>query len=99
MLMVVPVDADVDEAQYIAQQDRQYRQQRFGRIPMRHLQFEHHDGDDDRDHAVTERLQPALTHAHPLLNFAASLTDLPQLCTLCRTPTSAYVGGCFRRPE
>jgi hypothetical protein len=27
------------------------------------LEFEHHDGDENRDHAVAERLEPALVHA------------------------------------
>ena len=32
---------------------------------VRHLQLEHHDRDQDRDHPVTEGQQPVLLHPHP----------------------------------
>ena len=66
MVMVVPVDADVDEAQHIAQEDRQQRPQVGEGGPVRDLQLEHHDGDDDGDDAVAEGFQPSLPHAEPL---------------------------------
>ena len=29
---------------------------------MRHLEFQHHDGDDDGDNAITERFESSLVH-------------------------------------
>ncbi len=62
MVMVVPIDADVNVTQNIAQEHRQQRLQvgEFGRAG--HLQFQHHDGDDDGDDAVAEGFQPVLFH-------------------------------------
>jgi hypothetical protein len=33
---------------------------------VRHLQFQHHDGDDDGEHAIAERLEPACAHVAPI---------------------------------
>src|SRR5438552_2002594 len=62
MMMVVPIDAEVNEAQDIAQQYWQHRFQRGEFSCMRHLQFQHHDGDDDRKDAVAERFEPGRFH-------------------------------------
>ena len=62
VVMVVPVDADVDEAQHVAQEHREQRLQRGQIGAVRHLQFQHHDGDDDGEHAVAEGFQPVLFH-------------------------------------
>ena len=62
MVMVVPVDADVDEAQYIAQEHRDQWRKSLDALAMRRLQLQHHDGDDDGDHAGAECFDPILTH-------------------------------------
>ena len=31
-------------------------------VAVRHLQLQHHDGDDDGDHAIAERFEPAFGH-------------------------------------
>src|SRR4029077_2583260 len=50
---------------------------------MRYLHFQHHDGNDDGDHAVAERLQPPFGHL-PSATFpgteAASLSQPSGLC-------------------
>src|SRR5690348_13677140 len=61
--MVVPVDAEVDEAQHVAQKDREHRTQRGERRVVRHVQLEHHDRDEDGDHAIAERFEPIRCHA------------------------------------
>ena len=57
VVVVVPVDAQVDEAQHVAQEHRQQRAQVGEIVAVRHLQLQHHDGDDDGEHAVAERLE------------------------------------------
>ena len=54
ILELIPINSHVDEAEDVAAQHRQHGQQRIevGTVP--HLEFEHHDGDDDRDDAIAE---------------------------------------------
>ena len=60
MMMVVPVDTDVNKAQHIAEEDGQQIAQVFQFHAMRDLEFQNHDGDDDGDHTIAECFQPAL---------------------------------------
>ena len=54
VMVVVPVDPDVDEAQEVAHEQGDERLQVREVRAVRHLQFEHHDGDDDGEHAIAE---------------------------------------------
>src|SRR5512135_997799 len=63
MVVVVPVDADIDEAQHIAQENRDQRCERIDALAMRHLELQHHDGDDDGDHAIAECFESAFAHS------------------------------------
>jgi hypothetical protein len=48
VVMVVPVDAEEYETEYVAEQDREQWAQGGGRGVVGRSQFENHDGDDDR---------------------------------------------------
>jgi hypothetical protein len=71
VVVIVPVDADINEAQRVAQERRQDRLQRGQLRGLRGLHFQHHDRDDDREHAVAERFQPAFIHACFSISLAA----------------------------
>jgi hypothetical protein len=60
MMMVVPVDPDVDEAQDIAQENRDQGYERAQGLAVRDFELQHHDGDDDGDDAVAEGFNPGI---------------------------------------
>ena len=62
VVVVVPVDAQVHEAQHVAQEERRERTQRIEVGPVRDPQLEHHDRDDDGDDAVAEGFHASLGH-------------------------------------
>src|SRR6266850_5777557 len=62
MVMIVPVDTDVYKAEDIAQKHGSDRRERSETGAVRNFHLKHHDGDDDRDDAIAERLEPVLAH-------------------------------------
>src|SRR5437867_1276956 len=62
VMMVVPVDAEKDEAEHVAEKGWHDRAQRRQVGTVGRVQLEDHDRDQDGDHAVTERLEPDLAH-------------------------------------
>jgi hypothetical protein len=62
VVVVVPVDAEVDEAEHVRQEHRGQRAQRVPVRAVRDLQLEDQDRDQDGDDAVTERLETPLAH-------------------------------------
>ena len=62
VVMVVPVDADVDETEDVAEKDGQERFQGGEVGGVRDFQFQHHDGDDDGEDAVAEGFEPGGFH-------------------------------------
>src|SRR5215510_1525693 len=62
MVMIVPVDTDVYKAEDIAQKHGSDRRERSETVAVRNFHLKHHDGDDDRDDAIAERLEPVLAH-------------------------------------
>jgi hypothetical protein len=63
VMVVVPINAHVDEAQNIGQKARRDGGKRRGVATVRHVQFQHHDGDDDGDDAITECGEAIFSHA------------------------------------
>src|ERR1700722_6826854 len=72
VVMVVPVDADVYEAQNVAAENGKDRLEIPKTGPVRRLHFQHHDGDDYGKHTVTESLHAALGHHFALPGQVAS---------------------------
>src|SRR5207253_4352847 len=62
MMMIIPIDAEINEAKHVTQQYRQHWFQRGKVDGMRHLQFQHHDCDDDGKDSVAERFETACFH-------------------------------------
>src|SRR5689334_18288331 len=65
VVMIVPIDAEVNVAQHVAHEHRDKWREGSEAVTMRNLHFEHHDRDDDREHAVAERLKSVLAHFSP----------------------------------
>jgi hypothetical protein len=62
VMVIVPVNADVDEAEDITQKDGEKRLQFGEAVAVRDFQLQHHDGDDDREDAVAESFEPGGFH-------------------------------------
>jgi hypothetical protein len=65
MVVIVPIDADVDEAQDVTENDRPVAEQRVPARVVRRLEFQHHDRDDHGDHPVGESFESPLFHPAP----------------------------------
>src|SRR5215471_14051796 len=79
VVVVIPIDTQVDEAQHVAQEDGDHWPQSLEALAMGHLHLQHHDGDEDGDHAITERFKPIPAHsacarAHRNCHFTKSAT-------------------------
>ena len=61
VMVIVPVDAEIDEAEHVAQEHRDlWAPEASTLVAVRHLQLEHHDGDDDGNHTVAKRFDRPL---------------------------------------
>lgn len=76
MLERVPVNDDADDTEDVAAEHGKQRDQIVIRRAVRHLEFQHHDGDD----AVAEVFQPGF--AHQFLRLSAPLASMQKLA--CR---------------
>src|SRR5215207_9067629 len=59
VMMIVPVDCDIQKAEDIAEKGGRKGDECAQIRPVRRLQLEHHDRDNDGDHTVAECFQPA----------------------------------------
>src|SRR5437667_8258009 len=62
VVMIVPIDADIYEAQHISQQRRNDWAKRSPVRAMGDFQFQNHDRDYDRNHAIAERFKATFFH-------------------------------------
>ena len=67
VVVIVPVDADIDEAEYIAEKYRYKLCEPGQRWIMWHLHLEHHYRDNDRDNAIAKCLQSGFSQFGVLL--------------------------------
>ena len=58
VMMVVPVNPDIDEAEAVVQEYGHQIMQRREGVAMGYMQLQHHDGDDDSKHTIAEGFQP-----------------------------------------
>src|SRR5262245_38346244 len=58
----MPLDTEINEPHHVAEKMRTQTGERRPVGAMRHLQLQHHDGDDDGDDAVAECRQTVLAH-------------------------------------
>ena len=63
VMVVVPINAHIDEAQDVGQKARRNGRERRPVGAVRHMKLQHHDRDDDGDDAVTECREAIFSHA------------------------------------
>src|SRR5208283_422982 len=71
VVVVVPVDAEVDETEDVSQQDRQVIAQRIPGSAVWGVQLQHHDRDENGDCAVAKSFKPVRGHTTRLTNETA----------------------------
>src|SRR6185437_843919 len=88
-MVIAPVNADVHEAQHVAQEYGCQWPQRCEADIGRGLHLQHHDGDDDRQHAVAECLDSSFTH------HRAPSIGRPSTSTTSQSFTATTAGAPF----
>nr|GFD15727.1 hypothetical protein [Tanacetum cinerariifolium] len=63
VVVVVPINAHVHKAQHVAQEDGQQWPQRRKVVAVRYLEFQHHDSEDDGEHAIAEGFEAGFMHS------------------------------------
>jgi hypothetical protein len=96
VVMVVPVDGDVSEADHVADEDRPLLQLAVPAFFVGRLQLQHHDRDDHRNHAVGEALSRSFSIPFPQLRQVADArgTIVPEVSVL---PTHPFDTTPFQR--
>jgi hypothetical protein len=62
VVMIVPVDSDVDEAEHVCEQDWKEWAQGGYVAAVGNVEFQHHDGEDDGEHSIAEGLKAGCRH-------------------------------------
>jgi hypothetical protein len=62
VMVIVPVNAEINEAQYVGQEYGKHGAQCRELDPMGDLQLQHHDGHNDREHRIAEYFHSRLAH-------------------------------------
>src|SRR5262249_10587863 len=69
MVMIIPIDCQIDEAQYVADEIRSHASKDLPTGAVRHLQLEDHDRDNDGEHAVAESCETIFPHRCDLTSY------------------------------
>lgn len=75
VMMVIPVDPDMDEAENVADEDRPERKKIPQAVSMRRVEFQDHDCDEDGDDAVTEGFEPVFSHGKKAVGLEFALEE------------------------
>jgi len=62
VMVVVPINAHIDEAQDVGQKARRNGRERRQVAAVRHMKLQHHDGDDDSDNTIAECGEAIFSH-------------------------------------
>lgn len=62
MVVIVPIDPDINKAENVTQKDWAKRGQRLEGGVMRHFEFQHHNGDDNGENAIAKGFEAAFGH-------------------------------------
>src|SRR5687767_7715998 len=92
MMMIVPVNAEEDEAQCVGQKCRQQRNKRRHIGAVRYLQIQHHDGNDYGDHAIAKCFQSTLAQG-TLLRIEISRAVASSPCLMRRRVSRSLAGS------
>src|SRR5260370_22034015 len=92
--MVVPKNTNIRKAERVGQEHRQTGPQSGEMGTCGHFHVQHHNGDDDGDHSIRERLEPFLTHRCPL-----SFTLWTLRGPLAATPVPAQASSVLHKPD
>jgi len=64
VMMIVPINPNVNETQYVAQKNGQNWLESRKIVRMRHFHFQDHDRDDDSDYTIAEGFHSIRSHGN-----------------------------------
>src|SRR5215467_9265184 len=91
MMVVVPVDPKIDEAEHVRPERRPDRAQSRQVATFRHAELEDHDRDEDGDDAVAEGFEPRRAH-HPLASVTTphAISGTPEAYSMRRRRGASF---------